>query len=224
MTISVVLLTYNRLVYAKRTLVSAHKYLRLDGQNIHWHVASDGDAPEYLASLGALLSSECGIAYERITYSNSQRGGYGKNYNLAMQTVHLIDEWVLPLEDDWALLRELNVAPILRDMKALDIGCARLGYIGYTQELRGKLVHGECGHWLVFDPDSSEPHVFAGHPRIEHVQWSRDVGPWLEGLNPGETEFEVAHRRAARRHVAWPLDLVKPHGDLFVHIGTNRSY
>lgn len=225
-TLAVVLLTYNRLEYAKRTLESLLESARFVSQNhkVLWHVASDGDSQEYLDGLVKGTLFEC-VYPEDVSQSNSHRGGYGKNYNVAMQTVHPIADWVLPLEDDWELMRGFCPDDIISDMRELDIGCARLGYIGYTQELRGRLVWGsKCGHWLMFDPASSEPHVFAGHPRIESREWSRNVGPWPEGKLPGETEFEVAHRWAARSRVAWPLDIVKPSGDLWAHIGTVRSY
>lgn len=217
MKVSVVLLTYNRLEYAKKTLKSLTKYLR--GVEIKWQIATDGDTPEYLADLVAGLALR-----NTVTITNSDRGGYGKNYNLAMQAAHE-NEWIMPIEDDWELLKPFDVGAVIADMQELSIGCARLGYIGYTQTLRGAFMRGSaCGHWLGLDPASAEPHVFAGHPRIENRAWSRSVGPWREGLKPGETEFEVAHRIAARSGVAWPLDLVKPHGDLFAHIGTVRSW
>jgi hypothetical protein len=76
----------------------------------------------------------------------------------------------------------------------------------------------------LLDGDSPEPHVFAGHPRLETVGYQRRVGEWPEGLLPGETEFSVAHYQWARMGVVWPMDLVKPSGDLFCHIGTIRSY
>lgn len=223
MTLSVVLLTYGRLEYAQRTLTSAVRFLSSNEHVVRWHIASDGDTPEYIESLVDTLVAY-GIPSEVITLSNSYRGGYGKNYNLAMQTAHQVSDWVLPLEDDWELLRPFNPDALIRDMTLLGIGCARLGYIGYTQTLTGTLAKGDTGHWLVFDPDCAEPHVFAGHPRIELVAWSRTVGPWPEGKNPGETEFEVSHRIEARTNVGWPLEVVKPSGDLFAHIGTVRSY
>lgn len=223
MTVAVVLLTYNRLEYATRTLESAAKNLESNRHDFRWHIASDGDPNEYIASLHDVLCMRVG--HSNITKSNSERGGYGRNYNLAMQTAHQLAEWILPLEDDWELTRPLNIDGVIHDMEELNIGCARLGYVGYTQELRGTLLSGRhCGHWLMFDPKSHEPHVFAGHPRIEYVKWSREVGPWREGINPGDTEFEVTHRPAARRRVAWPLDVVRPSGGMFVHIGTKRSY
>lgn len=216
--LSVVLLTYNRLEYAKRTLKHLVKNIR-GIEPIKWVIATDGDTDEYVADLVAALALR-----SPVTITNSERGGYGRNYNLAMQAAHE-NEWILPVEDDWELTRPFDVGAVIADMKELGIGCARLGYIGYTQSLRGTFMRGaSCGHWLGFDPSSSEPHVFAGHPRIESRVWSRSVGPWAEGLKPGETEFEVTHRLAARTGVAWPLDVVKPSGDLFAHIGTERSW
>lgn len=219
--IAVVLLTYNRLEYAQRTLGEAMRYLETEEHEFVWHVASDGDSDAYI---DAVINRHHWGRSGRPSVTNSERGGYGKNFNLAMQVAHTECEYVLPLEDDWELTLPLNVDPIIEDMEGLHIGCARLGYIGYTQELRGTLRHGKCGHWLQFDPESPEPHVFAGHPRIEARWWSREVEPWPEGLAPGETEFSVAHRKAARRYVAWPLDLVPPSGGVFAHIGTVRSY
>lgn len=221
--IAVVLLTYNRLPYALKTVTAALKNLESNDHSFKWHIASDGDNDAYTNSIMAEMRA-CMLAGE-ITTSNSERGGYGKNYNLAMQTAHADCEYVLPLEDDWVLTRGLNLDGVIRDMTQLGIGCARMGYIGYTQEVRGTLRYGDaCGHWFEFDAASPEPHVFAGHPRIEAVEWSRKVGPWNEGLLPGATEFEVAHRPAARVNVAWPLDMIRPTGGLFAHIGAERSY
>lgn len=224
MALCVVLLTYNRLDYAKTTLKSVAFSLESNEHKLSWHIGSDGDSNEYIASLiNALLDH--GIDYSKITVSNTGHHSYGKNYNLAMQTAHQKADHVLILEDDWRCERIFNPDGYIADMHELNIGCARLGYIGYTQELRGSLAYGQrCGHWLKFDNESPEPHVFSGHPRIETVEWARTVGPWPEGLLPGATEFEVAHFGAARRRVAWPLDAIKPRGDLFMHIGATRSY
>ncbi len=219
--LSVVLLTYNRFDYAVRTLDGLKRNLQTTFP-IKVIIASDGDTKDYIDYLHSLACMWVG--HLNVSHTNSERGGYGKNYNLAMQSAHE-SEWIMPIEDDWELTRPLNVDALIEDMGELSVGCARLGYIGYTQALRGTLMYGAaCGHWLGFDSASTEPHVFAGHPRIERRTWSRSVGPWAEGLQPGETEFEVTHRAAARTSVAWPLDIVKPSGGLFAHIGTVRSW
>lgn len=215
----ILLLTYNRLEYARTTLNSILHNLRCSVP-LHVHIASDGDPPDYIEKL---IAPHTDIMF---TTSVTQREGYGANYNYALQTVHNLPniEYVLPLEDDWELVREFNVDPILGVLHDRIFGCVRMGYIGYTQQLKCSFVsHGNL-HWLSFDEDSSEPHVFAGHPRLETVAWQRSVGPWTEGLLPGQTEWEVAHRESSRRGVCWPISLITPEGNMFQHIGTIRSY
>ena len=221
--VCVLLLTYNRLDYALTTISSTMRNLRGD-HDIYVHVASDGDTDEYIAKLHtAALVNSSQVLFD-ITHSNSGRGGYGANYNLATQTVHTVAEYVLVLEDDWELTRELDLDLYIQAMDELGAGCMRLGYLGFTQPLRGELASAVGRIWLRLDPSSAEPHVFSGHPRIESVAWQRSVGPWPEGLEPGQTEFAVAHIAESRHGVVWPMQEVKPYGDLYVHIGAERSW
>lgn len=216
--VAVVLLTYNRKEYAIRTLKSLMKNLKYSGK-LHVHIADDGSPDGYLDDLRKIAKA----SFTGTT--NSERKGYGCNYNLATQIVHQWADYVMPIEDDWELTKPLDLDELVNALKSDDrFGCIRLGYIGWTQELRGTFVGINGRIYLALDPDSPEPHVFAGHPRLETVQWQRNVGPWPEGELPGQTEFDVAHTRNARVGVLWPADIVHPSGDLFVHIGTERSY
>lgn len=223
MGLAIVLLTYNRLDYAKTTLQSTlHNLKTLE--EIRVHIASDGDTEDYLSELRNIASSY--VCEDRITVSNVNRLGYGASYNAATQVVHNIAgvEYVLPLEDDWELMRPLSVDPMIAALRDRVFGCIRMGYIGYTQQLRCSFVDYGGYHYLALDPDSPEPHVFAGHPRLETVAWQRGVGPWEEGLQPGQTEWEVAHRKEARQQIAWPISQISPEGDAFAHIGAVRSW
>jgi glycosyltransferase involved in cell wall biosynthesis len=221
--VSIVLLTYNRLKYAGITLRSALDYIKTT-HPLYVHIASDGDSDEYIDYLQDIAG---GYAHVKgVSSTNSQRGGYGKNFNLMTQSVHQHSKYVLPLEDDWKLTRPLDIDPLI-DVLDLDAGieCIRLGYLGYTQELRGHVERLNNQMFLILDPYSDEPHVFSGHPRLETRDYEKRVGLWPEGLLPGETEFFVATEIfESRRKVAWPMDLVQPRGDLFVHVGTDRSY
>lgn len=217
------LLTYNRLDYAKTTLESTLENINHKG-NIHLHIADDGSPEGYIEELESFAFDNGPLV--SITRSNSEHRGYGANYNLAMQQVHSCagpGAIVLPLEDDWQLVRELDTAPLVQALEA-GYGCARLGYLGYTQTLMGTVVHVGDYNYLELNPYSDEPHVFAGHPRLETIAWERAVGPWPEGLQPGETEMDVTHIPAARKGVLWPMDLVSATSPYFVHIGTVRSY
>lgn len=221
--IAIVLLTcdrpQSRREYAKRTLRSLKK-LRAS-EPIHLHIAHDGSAIEHhseMLGIGVEIFSE-----ERVTTSDAHGAGYGGSYNLAQVTVHQIADLVLPVEDDWELQSEFDVDPLADALRFGIFGCIRMGYIGWTQDLKAKFVGYGGLTWLALDPESAEPHVFAGHPRLETAEYEKEVGPWLENLDAGSTEFDVAHRVESRFGVAWPVDLIPPRGGLWAHIGSEKA-
>lgn len=218
----VLLLTYNRFQYAKHALALFLQRAHYSGE-LSLHVADDGSPSGYTDRLLKAVAKEVPLPAQ-VTSTNSERGGYGKNYNLALQQIHHFAEIILPLEDDWDLQRELDLDPLVRALQE-GIGCIRLGYLGWTQELRGKFIHAAGQTFLLLDKDSPEPHIAAGHPRLETREWERFIGPWSEdaSLDPGTTEFEWCHRPQAREGVVWPVDLVHPRGDLFAHVGAVRA-
>lgn len=219
MRLTILLLTYKRTEYAVETLRSTLDNLEFDGE-IAVHIADDGSSKKHVDAIRKVAGG-----YEHVVavgHSDSNRGGYGRNYNLATQQIHPSSDFVLPLEEDWRLTRKLNIDHLCRVLLAKPhIGCIRLGYLGFTDKLDGHLERHEGETFLVLDPFSVEKHVFAGHPRLETVEWQRYVGTWPEGLSPGATELAVCG--IARSGIAWPLDLVAPNGDMFHHIGTLRA-
>ncbi len=216
-TLGIMLLTYDRLEYSQLTIYHILANLQYSGEVV-WHVADDGSPDGYREALLGLLP-------EGTTITNSERKGYGASYNLASQMLHQKAGVILPLEDDWELTRPFNLDDFVGVLLEEDtqISCIRMGYIGYTQTLTGTFVYQGGQHYLLLDPKSKEPHVFAGHPRLETVERQKEVGPWPEGENAGATEFAVAARSTARKGVAWPVDAIHPRGDLFVHIGATPA-
>lgn len=217
--ICIVFLTYDRMVVAKRCLLSVAKNLKAS-EEFWFHIADDGSPQEYRDELLDLARQYFG---DNVSITNSERRGYGGNYNTATQTTHRIADLMLPLEDDWELLRELNLDPIAKVLRDAVFGCVRMGYIGLTQELRAKFVLAQLQYWLELDPDSPERHIWAGGPRLETREWARAVGPWPEYIEQGYTEHLVAGLPAARNGVAWPVSLINPRGDAFVHIGGEKA-
>lgn len=209
---------------AERTLRAVLDHVAYPGP-LAVHIADDGSVGGHIERLVEVAGGY--EIVESVSVTNAARRGYGHSYNLATQAVHVRSKVVLPLEDDWELTRPLDLAPLVETLggfstQRMPIDCIRLGYLGFTQSLRGTFVHTPAGPMVVLDADSDEPHVFAGHPRLETVAFERAVGPWPEGIAPGATEFAVCHRPQARSGVAWPLDLgpAAQRGDsLFVHIG-----
>lgn len=232
--LTICLFTYNRLAYARDTLESTLRYINYTRGPIHVHIADDGSPLNQTEELVMVAAGWLG-EFADVTVTNAERRGYGASYNLATQVVHGFSDYMLPLEDDWRLLRSLDLDALTDDLDHMEEaraqygpgagGCIRLGYMGWTQRLGASFIEmPSTNKYLLLDSLSAEPHVFAGGPRIETVSWERYVGPWPEGLNPGDTELAVAQRAAARQRVLWPLDLIKTWGDLYAHIGTIRSY
>lgn len=221
MTIAVTVFTYNRFEYARRTVAAMAKNLQ-SSEPLALHIADDGSRDGDLDAFVAWCRKQ--KQWASVDSTNSERRGYGASFNLATQQTHQIADVHLLVEDDWELLRPLNLdqyVPILRKGLAL-VDCIRLGYLGWTQALRGELVRLDGIAFLKFDPWTPEPHVWTGHPRLETRTRQRTVGAWPEGVGAGTTEFAVAERSQSRYGVVWPMD-IKPDGDLFAHIGTVQA-
>lgn len=222
--VACVLLTYDRLDYARATIEGLYKHVT---PRPHMHIADDGSSDAYRAKLVSVAKA-AGAPAVTMSYTNrnGKQSSYGHNFNLATQMTHDLADYLLMLEDDWELRKPLDLSELVADMEAVQqIDCVRLGYLSWTQPMWGQLVSAPNRKYLLLDPNSPEPHVWAGHPRLERISYQREVGPWPEGLAPGETEFGVAHYRRARVGVAWPLGIDGREGyGLFSHIGTNRAW
>lgn len=232
--VTIMLLTYTptldhpRAEYARRTLTGALSNLRPGTDvELRLHIADDGSPEGHVEMLKTYAAASYpGI---EITTSNSERGGYGHNYNLGCQAVHGVTDFVLALEDDWQLMRPLELTPLVRALQESyqNVGtrpkdwmrCIRLGYLGFSNAINGHLAQLADQKFFIFDPASPEQYLFAGHARLETVEFERAVGPWTPGLGAGATELDIIGRPQARIGIAWPFDLVHSSGDLFAHIG-----
>lgn len=217
LTFTVMLLTYRRTDYALRTLAAFDRHWA--GPPIDLIIADDGSDSGHRQQLWRFANSDM-VNVEQLAMINVRRRGYGAAYNIATGMAHTASDYVIPLEDDWECLREFDPERYLQFVPpALSV---RLGYIGWTQPLRGHFIQGDRGaHGLLLDPESPEPHVFSGHPRIDTVEYQRAVGLWPEEWAPGDVEFHIANRPAARSGVVWPLELSA--WPLFGHIGTIQA-
>lgn len=222
--VGIMLLTYEdgERDTAQRTLRAALDGIHYSGELLV-HIADDGSVPGHVDALRAIAGGYDGLG--AVGHTDAARRGYGASYNLATQYMHQSCEAILVLEDDWVLTRALDLDPLVETlMHTDDVGTIRLGYLGFTQELRGMAIHTPAGPMILFDPESTEPHVSAGHPRIELVEQQQQIGPWTEGLPPGATEFDWCRRDEARRGIAWPLNYgpaSQRTDSLFVHIGAH---
>lgn len=220
--IAIVLFTHaipkERAVYAQRTFNSLGN-LRAS-EDIWFHLADDGSSQEFR---DRMMEQAREVYDDRTSVTNSEGEGYGASYNLASQQTHQVADILLPLEDDWEVCREFSLDAFAKVLRDGHFSCIRMGYIGYTDTLQATFKYYDGRHYLALNPDSAEKHVFAGGPRLETVAFERAVGAWPKVETAGGTELAVAGIAVARQGVAWPVNDIKPRGDLFLHIGSRQA-
>ena len=220
----IILYTHRRPFYAHRSLSALLD--NIDHQDMRIHVADDASDVKDINMLMDVAMSDSRVR----AGSSSQAGGrgYGASRNRAMAVVRKMKspiDAILHLEDDWELTRPFDPSPHIEFLQSHDgANCIRLGYLGTTQPLVMMTVHHPSAGKMYYHllPDSSEPHVFAGHPRLTTLRYEHNVGDWPNSMNPGQVEFAVARRREAREGVYWPAELPAT-GGLFDHIGTIQA-
>lgn len=196
-------LDHPRHQYSITCLKSLMKNLTFKEGELKWHIADDGSPPEHVEE----LIKESKNFNVSPTVSDSHRLGYGGNVNIAAQAVHSSSDFVLACEEDWELVRPLDISLLARALEeSEELNCIRLGYLGITNEMIGTVKFIANQTFLVFDPNCSETFIFTGHPRLEKVSYEQAIGAWPEGLKAGYTELEICKLPAARKGVAWPLD------------------
>ena len=207
-----------RIEYAQRTLETLPRLQA--SEDIWFHLADDGSDQEFR---DMMMEKARAVYGEHTSVTNSEGRGYGASYNRSSQLTHKLADILLPLEDDWEVAREFDLDPYAKVLREGHFNCIRMGYLGYTDVLRATFRYHDKKHYLELDPDSPEKHVFAGGPRLETVKFERAVGAWPEGIGAGETELSIIGLPAARQGVAWPMTDIKPHGDLFLHMGATKA-
>lgn len=213
--------------YAATTIESTLANVAWPGR-IRVHVADDRSDPERLERILNIVRRRSRYHLDgTISHTVAGGRGYGASHNEASQVVHPDADIVLAVEDDWECLRTLPLTRLAAYFDHPEVNAIRLGYVGWTQHLRGRFFKAHTDTVLLFDPDSPEPHVNAGHPRLERVSYQRAVGPWAEGVDAGAVEFDWCMRAAAREGVVWPVDLIHPSHNggysYFAHIGTVQA-
>lgn len=212
-----------RTKYARDCLGSLLLNLGYEGE-LRYHMADDGSWPGHVDNLAAMFGPDRAPP----SHSDSHRAGYGASYNAMTNTVHgFPDELVLCVEDDWYLMRPLDLTPLARCLEDARINCVRLNYLGIAgdRSMRGYIIKPIPGQtMLLLDPECADYHLWSAGPRLETVAFQRQLGLFREHCSAGEMEIDVAGRHQAREGICWPLDfqvnasLDNP--STFAHVGT----
>lgn len=209
----IILMTYNRLELAKRTVIGLRDNLIYEDGNIHWIICDDSsdNHEDYVASLQALMPSKAFIV-------NGERKGVGYMVNRALAFAHNITPLTLIMEDDWELRSEFNITPYARIFFSIPVGYVRFGYLspgagGHLYSINGQI-------YFSFE-DKSFTYNAAGHPHLTHKRYYDYYGYYPEGVSPGETELQRCAQFNAKNDgpaIVYPINIA-PNG-VFPHIGS----
>ncbi len=174
----IMLITYMRTDLAVRTVKGVKE--KLAYPNLGWHIADDGSTKEHIEALFEAIG-------QPVPVTNANRKGVGRSMNLGMRECLLRGSYILWLEDDWELVRPLELWPCVQLLGQVeDIGMVRLGYI--SPGLRGQLISHADRLWWKLEKTGFH-YVFAGHASLRHAKFVAAYGNYREGLTPGETEL-----------------------------------
>lgn len=211
--ICVVLVTFNRTEYAVRTIRAAIKNLKFD-RNIYWYLADAGSREEHYKACQDELGQQqvIGTHHEYISP--------GHNWNRAFNFAFEKMDFVLRLEDDFELQKELNITPYVVALEEKPLmGIVRLG---------GLPVGLDCGtigingiHYLLMYRTTQ--YAYSGNPLIMHKRFWDHYGGYHEDMKPGTTELEYDNRFREKDGPAiiWPVEIGG--WSCFGHIGAVKS-
>ena len=213
----VLVITYERTNLAVETIRSVKE--RLDYPNLGFHIADDGSRPGHIDR----LLEEIGPTYS-VSVSNSARRGVGANMNLGMDRCLERGDFILWLEDDWAIPRDtrLDLGPCVQALAEVPrIGMVRLGRL--SAGLTGTTIAAAGRLWWELER-GRDTYTFNGNAALRHRRFCETYGHYQEGLKPGETELSMCARFNATPGptVVWPA--WSSQDRLFQHIGDHQSF
>ena len=179
--ITVLIFTYNRPEFLRRTIDAYKEHLQYDGAFL-WRIADDGSPPGYLESLAADYPELA------LTWTVTNRLGLGSNINKGLRACET--EYVFFTEDDWECTRSLDLNRAMTLLENVpQVAVVSFDMANYYITLHAHSLKVNGGHVGYFIIDFASRYWYPGHPHLEHVQRFREAyGYYAEGTCHGETE------------------------------------
>lgn len=210
----IILQTYERTDYAKRTIKAAKENLIYP--DLRWYIADDGSPKKHFNAVKRALRGQ------DIIGSHNEDLGYGATANKALRAADDISPITLWLEDDWELKRPLDLADYVALLEEdQGAGMIRLAHIPIDLE-------GITGGWrgqILLRLYATRQYFFSGNPSLRHRRFFEAYNLYPEGLKPGETELKYDEQIQATGggpNIYIPIDAGS--WGYFGHIGEVKSY
>lgn len=227
--LAILLLTYKRTDLSIRTIESTVKNLQYPKELISWYVCDDGSPKkEFNQVIDCLKDNGQQIlgSHNRRIRNEGQEDTFfaGKSYNLGLGICHQNTDFVLVLENDWELERELDLIPYVKLLQERE----DVGAVSFRILSVGADVHtvGHAGRVYLKYLRTTQ-YAFSGNPYIRHARFTKYYGWFTEDCNPGNMELQQDDKyRLATAEDApqiWrPVDISVWGG--WAHIGSDKSW
>lgn len=244
--VTVVICTYDRPVEIRKTIDSMMKYLVYPLDKLSWLIADDGTPGEYSNDVCDYIQILRPDSY--ISRTTTHRQGWGANVNRALIEAFKYADYVYFTEDDYVLLRPLNLLPYVAAMEVdKTIGLMRFGIAGHSfkcdlKELdisgwvpgyqendsnTGYSGEGKINMWYIDRIGSRGPfsnYQYSNRPHLVHKRFHETYRLYPEGLTLGQTEEGMNRQMMEdfrlQPYITCPANWTLWHFD---HIGQSRQ-
>lgn len=218
----IVLLTYKRTDMARTTIHYASQNIDYPKSRRVWYVSDDGSPSAHINALREQIYENGETIYEFDSHKYHPGTPFcGRGWNQALYKSHTLSDYILWLEDDWRLDRELDLRPYVRLlMERSDVGMVSMRTLSV-----GNNVHtvGYRGiHYLRYD--RTTPSAYSGNPLLRHRRYTEFYSAFSENRSPGDIEIDYDERYRSRPgpDIWRPVDIGG--WGIWGHIGNERTW
>lgn len=219
--VCVCLLTYQRTSLALKTIQGIVENLDYPLPLLSWYIADDGSSDEHFGAIWKCLQD---AGHKISGYHHERMGPFpycGAGWNRAMSVGHEHAPILLWLEDDWVLMRKMDIRPYVRLLQEReDVGLVRLAHLPVGNTV---FTTGHNGiHYLQYL--RTNPYAYSGNPLLRHVRMRQAYGDFATDRTPGEVEldYDEKYHNLPGPDIWRPVDLGG--WGIFGHIGTDKTW
>lgn len=180
----VVITTHNRTQVAATVIESLIKNLKFDGK-IEYCIADDRSKPSHIEELLKVFK-EYGIK-PTVKKANSRYYGLGASLNRGLKWAFKLSDFVLTTEDDWLLVKPLDMNDKVKTILENNIAGIRLATTSAPNSLKNTNIE----NYLYIIKDSLKQYIFNNQVMLRHKRIFDKIGLMKENCSPAEQEKDI---------------------------------
>lgn len=193
--VAIVICTFRREREIRLTIDSLLNNLQYP--SFAWYIADDGSGGDYVSDIALYIRERDMVS--PITYTVTEREGWGANVNAALE--HVTEQFIYFTEDDYLLMRPLDLRPFVALLQCHKwVGLVRFGIAGhgFICKLHECDISGMC-------PDYNESAIPLGTGKMNVLEISRTLPGGSCSFYRYSNRPHLKHRRFHDRYGLYPV-------------------